>query len=190
MSFENKAYPLLLRRLGILMLIYSLCRVLFFAFNFSYFSELHFIEIVTSFFYGLRFDITAIAITNTPIILLHFLPEQIFQRKLISATTKFLFILINSAAILLNAIDFSLFQFTAKRATADVFKVISFGHDFTNTVPKMIGDFWYVLVILLLLWYFLQRFYPTTVSPRLNSLFNSKFSSTKAGRLTFLLLFI
>ena len=190
MSFQNKAYSLLLKRIGILLLIYSICRILFYFFNRSFFTGLSFGEIASSFFLGIRFDITAIVITNTPIILLHFLPEKIFQSKIIRATSKFLFLLINSIMILLNAIDFSLFQFTAKRATTDVFKVISFGHDFTNTLPKMIGDFWYVLLILFALWYAMQRFYPTTTSPRLNSIFNTKFSTTLVGRFTYLSIFL
>ena len=190
MNSEKSSYTLLIKRLWLLLLIYTFCRLLFYFFNFDYFTAVNFSDLSKSFFYGIRFDITAIVITNTPIILLHFLPEKIFQSKLISVINKFLFILINSIAILLNAIDFSLFQFTAKRATADVFKVISFGHDFTNTVPKMIGDFWYVLLILLAMWYTLQRFYPTKPSVHLNSFFNSKFSTTLLGRSIFLIAFI
>ena len=54
----------------------------------------------------------------------------------------------------------------------------------------MIGDFWYVLLILFALWYAMQRFYPTTTSPRLNSIFNNKFSTTLVGRFTYLSIFL
>ncbi len=190
MNKEKGSYSVLIKRLWLLMIIYSICRLLFFIFNFNFFSSVHFFEIATSFIYGLRFDFTAIVISNSPIIFLHLLPEKLFKSKIISYTNKVLFILINSIMIFLNAIDFSLFQFTAKRATADVFKVISFGHDFTNTLPKMIGDFWYVLLILFALWHALHRFYPKTSSPRLDSIFNNKFSHTLLGKFTYLIVFI
>ncbi len=189
MQQEKNSYNLLIKRLCFLMIFYSLCRIFFFAYNFNSFSSLNFIDILTAFFFGLRFDLTAIVITNTPVIFLHFLPENIFRKKFISVLIKSLFVIINGFMVFLNAIDFGLFQFTGKRATADVFKVISYGNDFINTVPKMVGDFWYVLLILIGLWYLLNRFYPTKPFVKLNQFFNNKFSKTWFGRILFLLLF-
>ena len=189
MILEKKSYTLLIKRLFFLIILYSFCRFLFFIFNFSFFATLNYKEVSLSFFYGLRFDLTAIVITNTPVIFLHFLPENIFRKKIISVLIKSLFVFINGFMIFLNAIDFGLFQFTGKRATADVFKVISYGNDFINTVPKMVADFWYVLLILIAFWYLLTRFYPTRPFERLQEFFNSKFSTSWAGRTILLLTF-
>ena len=172
------------------MILYSICRLLFFIFNHSIFTSLSGFDILKSFFFGLRFDITAIVITNTPVILLHFLPENLFENKYIKGITKWLFIVINGIMIFLNAIDFGLFQFTGKRATADVFKVISYGHDFTNTVPKMVGDFWYVLLILIAFWYLLKKLYPVNPLKSLNHLFDTEFSRTFLGKTTLLFAFV
>lgn len=190
MSIEKNSYLLLLKRLSFLVFLYFCCRLLFYFFNLHYFSTLSSAEIVSSFFYGIRFDITAIVITNTPIILLHFLPEKYFQSRFISGLNKTLFVIINSIAIFLNGIDFAFFQFTAKRATADVFKIISFGHDFANTVPKMVGDFWYILLLVFALWYALFRFYPKQSHTRFNFIFNNKFSNSGIGKVIYLLFFI
>src|SRR5204863_436583 len=59
--------------------------------------------------------------------------------------------------LLFICIDFGLFRFSAKHATSEAFKIMSFGEDFINTLPEMVRDFWYVLLIyvilvLLLLW--------------------------------------
>lgn len=164
MIHKNSSAVLLFKRLGLVLLGYSICRLLFLVFNSNYFLSLSFKEIFYGCFIGIRYDITAIVITNTPIILLHLLPEKIFNRTFIQSATKFIFIFINAFMFLLNAIDFGLFRFTAKRATADVFKILSFGNDFKNTAPQMILDFWYVLLILLLLWWSLYKFYPRSQS--------------------------
>lgn len=164
MIHKNSSATLLFKRLGLVLLGYSICRLLFFIFNSHYFLALSFKEIFYSFFIGLRYDITAIVITNTPIILLHLLPEKIFNRTFVQSTTKFIFFLINAFMFLLNAIDFGLFRFTAKRATSDVFKILSYGNDFKNTAPQMILDFWYVLLILLLLWWSIFKYYPRSQS--------------------------
>ncbi len=160
MNQNSSSYSLLVKRIGWVLLGYSLCRVLFLIFNFSFFQSVSSADLFMAFFYGLRYDITAIIISNSPVILLHLLPENIFFLNPVKRITKFLFVIINSFMFLLNTIDFGLFRFTAKRATADVFKILSFGNDFKNTVPKMIADFWYVLLILFFIWYLLIRFYP------------------------------
>lgn len=161
---KNSSAVLLLKRLGLVLAGYTLCRLLFLIFNLSYFHSLSTSEIFYSFFIGVRYDITAIVITNTPIILIHLFPENIFKINFVQSLTKFIFIFINAFMFLLNAIDFGLFRFTAKRATADVFKILSFGNDFKNTVPQMILDFWYVLFVLLLLWFLLYKLYPRSQS--------------------------
>ena len=176
MIHKNSSAVLLFKRLGLVLVGYSICRLLFLVFNINYFLSLSFKEIFYGFFIGVRYDITAIVITNTPIILLHLLPEKIFRRTFIQSTTKFIFIFINAFMFLLNAIDFGLFRFTAKRATADVFKILSFGNDFKNTAPQMILDFWYVLLILLLLWWSLYKFYPRSQSSN-HELYKKDFKS-------------
>ncbi len=189
MGEQSSGYALLVKRLGFVLIFYSLCRLLFYFFNLSYFNSATTGEILLSFFFGLRFDLTAIIITNTPVILLHFLPDNIIHKKVTVVLTKSLFVIVNGIMLFLNAIDFGLFQFTGKRATADVFKVISYGNDFINTVPKMVGDFWYVLLILIAFWFLLNRFYPTKPFEKLNLFFNTKFSRSWLGRIVFLLIF-
>ena len=70
------------------------------------------------------------------------------------------FLLVNVPFILLNCIDFGLFQFTGKRSGSEIFKIMSFGNDFINTLPKLILDFWYLLLIFIFLAIIINRFYP------------------------------
>ena len=157
--FQNN-YILLLRRILLLLEIYFFCRLLFLLFNFSYFSTVDIITILKSFIYGIRYDITAIFISNIVFISLHLLPFPFFYRKSYQKFLKLLFFLVNVPFILLNCIDFGLFQFTGKRSGSEIFKIMSFGNDLINTLPKMIADFWYLLLIFIILTFILNKIYP------------------------------
>ncbi len=153
-------FVVLLRRLGLLILIYSLCRLLFLIFNFSYFAETDLSVILKSFFFGVRFDLTAVIISNILFISLHLLPFRFFYTIPYQRVLRILFNLVNIPLLLLNSIDWGLFKFTGKRTGAEIFKIMSFGNDFINTLPKMIIDFWYLLIIFFLIIYLMNRFYP------------------------------
>ncbi|HKR03925.1 MAG TPA: LTA synthase family protein, partial [Bacteroidia bacterium] len=72
---------------------------------------------------------------------------------------KSIFILVNTVSLLPGCIDFVFFRFIAKRTTAELFRILSLGDDIQNTVPRMILDFWYVLVIFFLLVFLMVRLY-------------------------------
>lgn len=142
--------------------LFFVCRLLFLVFNYSFFRSLTWGEYCISFIAGIRFDLTALVIVNSPLIVLHLLPQsyRFFTSKAWQWTMHSLFLLINIPLLLLNCIDIGLFGFTGKRATADALKVISFGEDFANTAPKMIGDYWYLLLLFFFLSYLLVKFKP------------------------------
>ncbi len=151
-QMSNKSnFILLLQRTFVLLVLFSVCRFLFLIINFSYFEEASSAEILFSFIYGLRFDITAIVLCNLVFIFLHFFSFRFFYSGWYQQILRILFFLVNIPLLLLNCIDFVLFRFAGKRATADVFKIMSFGEDFTNAVPKMILDFWYILLLFFIL---------------------------------------
>ena len=167
---------LLLQRIAVLLLLFSVCRILFLIFNYPYFEDAGTADILLSFLYGLRFDITAIVICNLLLIFLHFFPFLFFYSSWYQKILGFLFYLVNIPLLLLNCIDLVLFRFAGKRATADVFKIMSFGEDFTNAVPKMILDFWYVLLLFILLvvaliWLYRKFGLTASAENRINNLF-------------------
>ncbi|HLG34126.1 MAG TPA: hypothetical protein VI757_04540, partial [Bacteroidia bacterium] len=150
---------LLVRRIYLLLIFYSLCRFLFLIFNLDFFSSLSAKDILLSFIHGLRFDISAIIILNIPVIALHFLPVHSFYNRYYQRTVAWLFGLINIPALLFNCVDFAYFRFSFRRTTADIFSVIGMGDDFMKLLPSMIGDFWYVLLIFITLSFLLMKQY-------------------------------
>jgi phosphoglycerol transferase MdoB-like AlkP superfamily enzyme len=150
---------LLSKRILLLVFFYFLCRILFFAFNADYFSSLSPGNIFIAFVHGIRFDLSAIIILNTPFIALHFFPAPFFYSKPYQKILTWLFEIVNITALLFNFIDLKYFRFTFRRTTADVFNMLSLGNDFTKLLPSMIADFWYLLLLWILLSFFLMKWF-------------------------------
>lgn len=60
----------------------------------------------------------------------------------------------------MNCIDLGLYRFTGKRSGSEIFSIMGFGDDFINTAPKMITDFWYLLIVFFALIFLMIRHYP------------------------------
>lgn len=132
-----------LKRIGIAFLIFTLCRLLFFVFNFSYFNDVSPILFINA----LRFDMSAISFAFLPFIILSIIPFHFKSNNLYQKLLKILFHLSNTAVLTLNCIDIEYFKFTLKRTTSDIFVLIGFGKDFISLIPQFAIDFWYVIVI-------------------------------------------
>ena len=107
----------LLRRLALLLLVYTALRLLFLVYNRSRFPEAHVGDILWAFVCGLRFDASAIALTNLPFILLSLVP---LPRRFGIAHERFLkglFLVSNLPFLWLNVADVEFFQFNGRRAT-------------------------------------------------------------------------
>lgn len=136
----------------------------------------------------------AIVISNLLFFSLHLYPFRHFYYKIYQGILRTIFLLVNSIAILVNLIDIEYFRFEGRRSTADVFKAMGFGDDFVNTVPRMIGDFWYLLLILLILIFLLNTIYgriKTTTSSNQSGFFlKTVFGQIILTSITFALCFI
>lgn len=150
----------LLKQLGVIFIIYQLCRILFFAFNYSAFKELPFGDFVMLCFYGLRFDSFSIAASNALFILLFILPFRFHYNKIYQWLLLFIFIVSNALALSLNFIDMAYFPFTQKRTTYDVSGLIFGGQsDFIKLIPFFLADYWYIILLYMACMYALFRIY-------------------------------
>ncbi len=132
------------------MAAYTVCRLLFLLFNAGLFHDAGPGELFAVFFYGIRFDIFSVLVTNTVFILLHLFPGRQFYSKNFQKLIKWVFYIPNISALLLNCIDFIYFRFSQRRSTADAFTPEA-GGDIKNNLLQYIADFWYLLLILLVL---------------------------------------
>ncbi len=139
----------LLRHLAFLLFVYCICRLLFYFFNYSYFSDLSIFELLLILISGIRFDLSVIILTNFLYILLYILPFVFREKKIYRLVLKWLFVSVNSIAVLANCVDLAYFEFTLKRTNATVFNFFSgkIGNDLGNLLPLFFKDYWYVFII-------------------------------------------
>ncbi len=153
MQFYNQQLGILLKRLGLILVLYFLSRILFIAFNSSLFPIQDFSEGLTIFFAGLRFDLAAILMTNGLFIIASLIPFKAFYSKAYQWFLALLFIPINIAAIAANLSDIIYVRFTLKRTTLDFLDMFADDGGLFKLLPQFFMDFWYILIIgILFIW--------------------------------------
>jgi len=156
---------LLLVRLSVALLTYPICKILFYLFNYHYFSDVSFGDFLSILFFGLRFDVSAVILMNVPFSVLHIIPFNFTRKKWYQLILKTVFIVANSIAILANCIDLEYYKYTLKRTTSDFFDLFGLGSDISTMLPQYIKDFWYVILIWIALTVFISYLYNKTKSP-------------------------
>jgi hypothetical protein len=138
---------LLLKRLSILLLLYFLCRVLFFFFNFGFFRGTGLWEFIRISFFGLRFDITAILLLNVLFVFLSLLPITLIGNRVYQAVLRWIFYLVNAIGLAGNCIDLIYYRYTLKRLNWDIFHTMNSKSDFVNLIPSFARNYWYMIVL-------------------------------------------
>lgn len=141
----------MLLKLFLVLVLLFLTRILFYAFNFRYFSDMGIREAIRLFIIGIRFDLSALLIINAPFIVMNTIPFKFRFNRIYQGVANCFFYVINTIALLFNLGDTIYFRFTLKRTTADIFNYISIGGDFDKLIPQFLHDFWYMAVIFLVL---------------------------------------
>ena len=141
------------------MVLFTLCRIGFFLFNFKMFPGLTTGQFFTILRGGLTFDISAVVYINMLFILLHIIPLEIRYKDVYQSILKYIFFITNGFAIAMNGMDFVYYRFVDKRATADVFK--TFEHD-TNNIKvffRFLIDYWPAALFTFFIWFLMVYLY-------------------------------
>ena len=102
--------------------VYFLARIIYLLVNFSYFEQgLTFTHLCEMFAGGLVFDTSAILVTSIPYIVLMLLPWHRKESKLYQQICRWVFVIINALALVVNLCDSVYFQYTMRRTTTTVF---------------------------------------------------------------------
>jgi phosphoglycerol transferase MdoB-like AlkP superfamily enzyme len=109
-------------------------------------------------FIGIRFDLSALALLNLPVVFLLLIPVRFKYNKYYLKAVFIIAMIVNSLAILLNLIDTIYFRYISKRTTFELFQF--FGNKNENIdglLIQFLTDFWYMLVMFLILWVLLFK---------------------------------
>lgn len=164
-SFEINEYLVLIYRFGIMMAIFTACRLLFYFFNTGSFPHVSFLSFLKILKGGLMFDASALLYINSVYFLLFLIPLKIKFEKYYQIFLKWLFIISNGAGIAFNLIDIVYYPFILKRTTASMFDVAAFDAGNSNLIIRFIFDFWYI-PLMLIVFVALLSFLYSVVKPK------------------------
>ena len=145
--FQGNIMVVMMLKLLVALILLFLSRILFYAFNLGYFSNLGLTEAMRLFVIGLRFDLSALLIINAPFVLMNTLPFKFRYNRIYQGIANGYYYVINSFALFTNFGDTIYFRFTLKRLTADIFNYVGVGGDFDKLIPQFLRDFWYIAVV-------------------------------------------
>ena len=135
---------MVLWQIGMLLLVYTIIRFLFYIYN-----KMHFPDPLPAYFVGgLRFDLSAIAYLNAPYLIAMLLPLAVTEKKWYRRICNIYFVTVNSLALLAACIDIAYFPYVSKRLTADIFNYMgSAQFDFGSLAPLFFKEFWWLAVV-------------------------------------------
>jgi len=134
----------LIQRLGIVFLMMTLTRILFFSFNTDSFSNVG----ATEFIVAAWFDCITIALFFLPFIIIHLIPVTARFLSVKEKILKLYFHAVNILMIAMNLMDIEYFKYTSKRSTFDLFSILGAGSDFSQLITTFIKDFWFLILLL------------------------------------------
>lgn len=148
----------LLLNLAIVLAMYTICRIEFLIENWQLFT-LQINDITGIFRGGIIFDISAICYTNILYIVCIIFPLHLKENHNYHKVMKWLFVVINSIAVIINLADSVYYPFSRHRVTTQVFN--EFGNE-TN-IDRIVGyefiNHWYLLLCAVIIIYLLWKLY-------------------------------
>ena len=151
--------PLLAAVLNILLAygVYMLCRIVYVCENWSLFAQgwnnLSLWNLLRG---GLRYDGSAIAYTNTLYVLLMLLPVMAKERPWWQTMCKWIYVVINSLAVVANLCDAVYSQYTGRRTTSTFFSEFGNENNLGSIFLTELLNHWYLVlagaVLIALLW--------------------------------------
>ena len=159
MQSYKQQLVILAKRLGFVLMLYMIIRLLFIAFNSNLFVFESKGRAIALMLAGLRFDLAAVFATNSVFILASIIPFRKYFSRGYQQFLGWLFIPVNIAAIIANMSDIIYIRFTLKRTTLDFLDMFGDDKGMLKLIPQFFLDFWYIALIGLgmiaaLIWYF------------------------------------
>lgn len=146
-------------RLAITMLIYTLCRVVFYVYNRDLLGVDSWDTMLTLFIGGLRFDLSGVLYVNLLANALTLLPLPWRYRSGYQRAVTIIYWVCNILAFLANMGDIVYYRFTGRRTTLQVFD--EFANESAFKFLSFFGLYWQITLVgllLITLWIYLYRF--------------------------------
>ena len=155
-TFSNY-YLLIIWRLLLAYIIYSLCRAVFLIYNLDLLQPMSGADLWNIFRGGLMFDTTAILYTNILYLVLSFIPAPFVFNRIYQKILRILYITVNFICVCMNLGDTVYFPFSMRRVSMTFFSEFTGDINFGTILLESLAMFWYItligiILLLLLIW--------------------------------------
>lgn len=159
--FRNDHLVLAYRLLAV-MLVFTICRVLFWWFNRDIIANSSPFDAFSLYLGGIRFDLSAILYLNILFILLSIFPAPIRYKPWWQKAVFWSYILPNTVGIIANCADMEFYKFTLRRTTSSVFATFANEQNKATLLFRFVLDYAYLVIIAALLIAFLVYVFKKT----------------------------
>ncbi len=149
--WRGNIYVALAQSLLLMMVLYTVCRVVFYFYNVEFFPDMTFARFGKIMIGGLRFDLSAILYLNSLFILLIVIPFPFRFREGYRTVLKYLFLVVNSLGLAVNIADTVYYPYTLRRTTLSVLKQFENEQNTAGLIFRFMLDYWYALLFWILL---------------------------------------
>ncbi|MDR1680566.1 MAG: LTA synthase family protein [Prevotellaceae bacterium] len=146
--FRGHLYTALVVRLGIAMGLFSLARILFYAFNADLYPDMTAGHLLHLLRHGLRFDLVAVLYTNIVFIVGYIIPFRFRHQAIYQRALAWIFYLTNSIALAMNCVDMAYFRFTMRRTTWSALEEFSNDRGNVALMGRFAAEYWYLFILL------------------------------------------
>ena len=148
-----------LYRLGLMLCLFMFCRICFFIFNYSKLPT----PSVSTFFWGIRFDLSAAIYINILLLLSYLLPFGFRKERWYGMIQRVLFLATTFVIVLVELGDAAYFPFSQRRLIAGDFLMI--GNE-SDQLLRLVLEYWVMWIVFgLIIWGLNALFNKTTIKP-------------------------
>ena len=150
-------YLLIIWRLLLAYIIYTLCRAVFLIYNLDLLQPMSGADLWNIFRGGLMFDTTAILYTNILYLVLSFIPAPFVFNRIYQKILRILYVTVNFICVCMNLGDTVYFPFSMRRVSMTFFSEFTGDINFGTIFLESLLMFWYItligiILLLLLIW--------------------------------------
>lgn len=148
--------------IAIVFVMYFVCRVEYVVENWSAIGTSLFDNSLSDIVMGsLRFDTSAILYTNLLYAILMLIPLHYKETRTWQQLAKWVFVIVNGIAIVMNLADSVYFRYTGKRTTMSVLQEFENEGNLSNIIGEEVINHWYLFLLGITMIFLLWRFYVT-----------------------------
>ncbi|MDY5319624.1 MAG: LTA synthase family protein [Candidatus Egerieousia sp.] len=140
-------YLLIIWRLLLAYIIYSLCRAVFLIYNLDLLQPMSGADLWNIFRGGLMFDTTAILYTNILYLVLSFIPAPFVFNRIYQKILRILYVTVNFICVCMNLGDTVYFPFSMRRVSMTFFSEFTGDINFGTILLESLAMFWYITLI-------------------------------------------